>query len=56
MPFSAKDAYRHTHKATTRSLKKLWAKVANKERLTIGDARAIRAANATVAKRKRRVI
>lgn len=54
MPFSAKDAFRHTHKATTRSLAALWAKIANKERKRIGDARAIRAANAAIARQRGR--
>jgi hypothetical protein len=29
MPWAPDDAKRHTHKAATRALKELWAKVAN---------------------------
>jgi hypothetical protein len=42
---------RHTHKATTRSLKELWAKVANECLERTGDeGRAIREANAVIAR------
>jgi hypothetical protein len=52
MPWSPDDAERHTHKATTRSLKELWAKVANESLDRTGDeGRAIREANAVVARR-----
>jgi len=30
MPYTAKDAYRHTHKATTPKRRRAWRKVANK--------------------------
>jgi hypothetical protein len=49
MPWTPNDAERHTHKATTPTLKELWAKVANEtlER-TADEGRAIREANAVV--------
>ena len=51
MPWTADDAERHTHKATTRQLKELWAKVANATLERAGDeGRAIREANAVVAR------
>jgi hypothetical protein len=51
MPWTPDDAPRHTHKATTRALKELWAQVANAclER-TGNEGRAIREANAVVAR------
>jgi hypothetical protein len=43
MPWTANDAERHTHKATTPALKELWAKVANESLERSGDeGRAIR--------------
>ena len=49
MPWAPYDAERHTHKATTRELKELWAKVANDCLERTGDeGRAIREANAVV--------
>jgi hypothetical protein len=52
MPWTANDAERHTHKATTWELKELWAKVANDSLERTGDeGRAIREANAVVARR-----
>jgi hypothetical protein len=53
MPFTSRDAFRHTHKANTSKLKKLWSKVANSERKKIGDTKAIRAANSVIKKRKK---
>ena len=51
MPWTPDDAQRHTHKATTWSLKELWAKVANECLERTGDeGRAIREANAVVAR------
>jgi hypothetical protein len=51
MPWTASDAERHTHKATTRELQELWAKVANDSLVRTGDeGRAIREANAVVAR------
>jgi hypothetical protein len=53
MPWTAKDAYRHTKKASTPDAQRQWAHVANSELKSHGDeARAIRAANAVVAGRK----
>ena len=51
MPWTTNDAERHSHKATTTTLKELWAKVANEilER-TGNEGRAIREANAVVAR------
>lgn len=52
MPWTADDAQRHTHKATTSELQELWAKVANDALERTGDeGRAIREANAVVARR-----
>jgi hypothetical protein len=49
MPWTPDDAERHTHKATTRELTELWAKVANDCLERTGDeGRAIREANAVV--------
>lgn len=50
MPWTSKDAEKHTHKANTSELQELWARVAN-ERLdkTDDEGRAIREANAVVA-------
>jgi len=51
MPWTAEDAERHTHKATTWELKQLWAKVANESLERTGnEGRAIREANAVVAR------
>ena len=51
MPWTANDAERHTHKATTSELKELWAKVANESLERSGDeGRAVREANAVVAR------
>jgi hypothetical protein len=51
MPWTPEEAERHTHKATTRALKELWAKIANEclER-TGNEGRAIREANAVIAR------
>ena len=50
MTWTPNDAERHTHKATTWTLKELWAKVANESLERDGDeGRAIREANAVVA-------
>jgi hypothetical protein len=49
MPWTANDAQRHTHKASTPALQELWAKVANEALERLGDeGRAIREANAVV--------
>jgi hypothetical protein len=51
MPWTANEAEKHTHKATTSTLKELWAKVANESLERTGDeGRAIREANAVVAR------
>ena len=51
MPWTASDAESHTHKATTRQLQELWAKVANDSLDRTGDeGRAIREANSVVAR------
>jgi hypothetical protein len=51
MPWTAGDAERHTHKATTPALQELWAKIANETLERTGDeARAIREANAVIAR------
>jgi hypothetical protein len=51
MPWSPDDAERHTHKAATRELQELWAKVANEALERTGnEGRAIREANAVVAR------
>src|SRR6516164_2964793 len=45
MPWTSDDAERHTHKATTRALKEIWAEVANERLQRTGDeGRAIREA------------
>ena len=52
MPWTADDAQRHTHKATTRVLQELWAEIANECLERTGDeGRAIREANAVIAHR-----
>jgi len=51
MPWSARDAYRHTKTASTPMLQRQWAHVANSELERTGDeALAIRAANSVVAR------
>jgi len=51
MPWTSNDAESHTHKATTPTLKALWAKVANERLERPGDERgAIREANAVIAR------
>jgi hypothetical protein len=51
MPWTPTDAERHTLKATTPTLRQLWAKVANERLEKTGDeGRAIREANAVVAR------
>jgi hypothetical protein len=54
MPWTPRDAYSHTKKASTPSTQQRWASVANSVLQSTGDeARAIREANATVAKAPR---
>lgn len=51
MPWTADDTERHTHKAKTPALQKLWAEVANETLQRAGDeGRAVREANAVVAR------
>jgi hypothetical protein len=51
MPWTSNDAEKHTHKATTSTLKELWAKVANEALERTGDeGRAVREANAVIAR------
>lgn len=55
MPWSAKDAYRHTKKANTPVKQRQWMHVANSILEKTGDeAQAIREANAAVARDKER--
>ena len=57
MPWTATDAQRHTHKATTPELQELWAKVANEALQRLGDeGQAIREANAVVARQGDRAL
>ncbi len=51
MPWQPEDAPRHTHKADTPRLCRLWAEVANSVLAETGDdGHAVRAANAAVAR------
>ena len=57
MPWQPEDAPRHTHKADTPHLCRLWAEVANNVLFETGDeGRAVRAANAAVARATRHSI
>jgi hypothetical protein len=50
MPWSPRDAYQHTKKASTPEAQRIWAEVANKHLAATGDeAGAIRIANSAVA-------
>lgn len=54
MPWRPEDAPRHTHKADTPDLCRLWAEVANNVLAETGDeGRTVRAANSAVARAKR---
>jgi uncharacterized protein YdaT len=54
MPWTSKDASRHTKKASGSGAKKQWSKVANKVLKDSGDeGKAVRIANAAVKKRKK---
>jgi len=54
MPWGPEDAPRHTHKADTERLCRLWAEVANSVLEETGDeGRAVRSANAAVARARR---
>jgi hypothetical protein len=51
MPWLPEDAYRHTHKAGTPHLSRLWAEVANSVLAETGDeGYAVRTANAAVSR------
>ena len=53
MPWTANDAEKHTHKATTTELKELWARIANERLEKTGDeGRAIREANSVIARQE----
>lgn len=55
MPWTARDAARHTKKAKSPTAKRQWAHVANAVLQKTGsDARAVREANAVVGRRKRK--
>jgi hypothetical protein len=55
MPWRAKDAFGKTHKAKSPAAKRQWAKVANSVlRKTGNEGRAVRAANAAVAHRRKK--
>jgi hypothetical protein len=55
MPWQPEDAPRHTHKADTPHLRRLWAEVANSVLAeTENEGRAVRAGNAAVARARRR--
>ena len=54
MPWRPEDAPRHTRKAETEELCRVWAEVANKTLAETGDeGRAVRTANAVVARLRR---
>lgn len=58
MPWTANDAYGHTHKADTKHKQEIWASVANKARDEgLPDENAIRIANHVIEKHhsKRRI-
>jgi len=55
MPWTPKDATRHTKKARSAGAKRQWSTVADKVLAQSGeDGKAIRIANAAVAKRKKK--
>lgn len=54
MPWTAKDATRHTKKATTKRLQELWADAANRALMEHDEGTAIKIANAAVAKATRK--
>ncbi len=55
MPWTARDASRHTHKAKSPTAQRQWAAVANSElKRTGSESRAIRAANSVIGKRKKK--
>jgi len=55
MPWTSRDAVRHTRSAVTAARKRQWAAVANRVlRETGNEGRAVREANAVVARRRKR--
>lgn len=55
MPWTARSAHSHTHKAKSKTAKRQWSKVANSVlKRTHDEGRAIRAANAAVARRRKK--
>lgn len=55
MPWTSKDAAKHTHKAKSEKRKRQWSEVANSILKRTGDeGRAVRGANAAVKKAKNR--
>jgi uncharacterized protein YdaT len=55
MPWQPEDAPRHSHKADTEALRRMWSEVANKVLEETGDeGRAVRIANAVVARNRRK--
>lgn len=51
MPWRPEDAPRHTHKAETEELRRIWAEIANRVLAeTADEGRAIREANAVIAR------
>lgn len=57
MPWTPTDAFRHTKKASSPAAQRQWSDVANSVLQRTGnDARAIRSANAVVARRKKKKI
>ena len=55
MPWQPEDAPKHTHKADTPHLSRLWAEVANSVLAqTANEGRAVRAANAAVLRERQR--
>lgn len=55
MPWTAKDATKHTKKANSPKAKRMWAHVAESGRKRgLSEGQAIRQANAVVAKRKKK--
>jgi hypothetical protein len=55
MPWLPEDAPRHTHKADTDALRRMWSEVANKVLEDTGDeGRAVRTANGVVARNRKK--
>jgi len=55
MPWSPKDAAKHSKKAKSKTARKQWSEVANSVlKSGAGDARAIRTANGVIKKRRKK--